>query len=199
MIIIYYWAYYNCYVIIIINIIIGNCQVCSTAVGIESSHDYVHKQLLNIKEKCARQKIPEPTDITVDDCCQFAPGVRKIFPNIRVCQDIKHVINRCIDCLSKNHALYSIFSQQFHGAFKNPDIPVKGRDGKFYSVPNKLPPGTEILSRLEKLIEEYKEVAASLFLKDFEHTFNNQKYHIVNCIHDVLDADGKWYTQTTVR
>ena len=97
-----------------------------------------------MKAKCDRLGQPYPENIVVDDCCQFAPGAKKIFPDITVVQDCKHVINRCVDCLSKSHPLYTEFSKQFHGSFKNPDIPVKGRDGRFYSIPAKLPAGNDI-------------------------------------------------------
>ena len=36
-----------------------------------------------------------------------------------------------------------------------------------------------------------------LFLKDFGITLENQKYHILNCVHEVYDNDGNHYMETT--
>ena len=76
---------------------------------------------------------------------------------------------------------------------------VKGRDDKFYQVPVPLERGEQILEKVENLILHYKNLergeSTKLFKSNFDHVFDVQKHHILNCLKDAFLADGNYYLE----
>ena len=64
--------------------------------------------LLKIKEKCIRLGTPFPEWICVDNVRNDENTVHEVFPLCKVVQDVKHLINRVVENLSKKSEVYAI-------------------------------------------------------------------------------------------
>ena len=76
-------------------------QIITMEEGKDNVHEFVEKQLEAYKKFCDKYQIPYPKYITVDDSVQSAKMLKGIFPDILVRQDIKHVVNRLVEQMSK--------------------------------------------------------------------------------------------------
>jgi len=76
------------------------------------------KDILNeLKERCNNKKWPFPKYFYVDNADQVQKCIKSIFPDAAVLQDLKHLINRLVECLSKGSKSYTSFSMELHSAF----------------------------------------------------------------------------------
>ncbi|KAJ7130666.1 hypothetical protein C8R46DRAFT_1236100 [Mycena filopes] len=50
--------------------------------------------LMGLKRRCEELGIPFPVMITVDNCCQVARDILKVFPDIQICLDVYHFMMR---------------------------------------------------------------------------------------------------------
>lgn len=67
----------------------------------ESKSADVIDGLTQIKKRCDKNNWPYPTYVVVDDCCSSRKTINQVFPEAQVRQDIKHLINRILECVSK--------------------------------------------------------------------------------------------------
>jgi hypothetical protein len=148
----------------------------------------VTRILENMKEKCKKLGCPFPLYFCTDNTNAWADTINKVFPNARVCQDIKHLINRIVEKTAKSSAYYSNFAKEVHGAFCDPDTTVTDRNGKVWVVAGLLKPPAEIIRLLEQIKNNYRILpeGEKLFLKDFDTVFENQKKVITKHVFDPI-------------
>jgi len=140
--------------------------------------ELIKNELDIIKNRCKDDEMPEI--IFTDNAGSHEASIKKVFPRAKVGQDLKHLINRPLEHCAKSHEHYSAFSIAFHGAFTdNPEVIQRSRSGKIVNVPGMLPGPDEIIRRAEIVISRFKALcSAGLFLKDFDHVWENQKEQI---------------------
>ena len=158
------------------------------------------------------KKEVKPSYICVDNCCQVSKGIKSYYakhgleePTISL--DVKHLINRLVKQCNNKCTLYAEFSKDIHAAIVGTERKVVNIGGKVKRIKPPLDPGEEIWDRLSEKVEQYRKVNAanitakipnydSLFLKEFNSTFDEQEYHVLHCLHDYIDDDNKHYFET---
>lgn len=80
------------------------------------------------------EQVAYPTHCCVDNCCNQRKQINSVFPNCVVSQDIKHLVNRFLECCSKNSPHYKEFSVEIHGCLTHKKISVKSRNGNIVQV-----------------------------------------------------------------
>lgn len=86
-----------------------------------------------------------------------------------------------------------------HGAITNEKkkVPVIGRNGMVYMIPDKLDEGDVLWERLTKVIESYRAVddrEHSLFLQGFNKALENQEEIVKKSLFDPM-VNGRWYEE----
>jgi hypothetical protein len=145
-----------------------------------------------IKSKCERLNVPYPCCFWVDDCCKMRKTIEEVFPNSVTRQDIKHIINRIVEQLSKKSACYGDACRKLHSVVVGGEMSVIDRTGQLRAVPQLLDHRDIIIGRLREWEAQYKRLDPSLFLSDFTTTFKNQLHHFaLGCVDDVTIAQGQ--------
>jgi hypothetical protein len=62
-------------------------------------------------------RVPFPMMFFVDNAASLEKIIKSVFSEARVLQDVKHLVNRLIEKMSKNSDAYYAISQELHGAF----------------------------------------------------------------------------------
>jgi len=119
----------------------------------------VKTQLLKLKVKCDSLGVTYPRHFCVDDCCAQRNTILSIFPNATVTQDLKHLINRLVEKLSKGSKYYGAATIELHDVFTNGKITVESRNGKLYKIPAPLDEGGLIWGRLQRWKARYNVMA----------------------------------------
>jgi hypothetical protein len=76
-------------------------QVLAHKCTVESKKEDTIALLSNIKKRCDKNQWTYPKYVVVDDCCSSRNTINKVFPEANVRQDMKHLINRILECTSK--------------------------------------------------------------------------------------------------
>jgi hypothetical protein len=76
-------------------------QVLSCEATKESKSADVIDGLTKIKKRCDANNWTYPKYFVVDDCCASRKTVNQVFPEAQVRQDMKHLLNRILECVSK--------------------------------------------------------------------------------------------------
>ena len=137
---------------------------------------------------------------TVDNCCHSKNFInQQMGPDVKVFQDIKHLINRFIEQTCRTSSLYSDFSVELHHCFTNNNITVLSRDNVTKKeIRERLLEGKQIWKNICDVVARYKQMdkqsgggttTNSLFGSKFDDTMAAQEYHVLNCIGDPLIND----------
>ena len=125
-----------------------------------------------------------------DNAMSWEVTIKSVFPNAKVGQDGKHLVNRLVECCSKTHPLYGEFTADLHAAFFGKEtIPVYSRDGQVYKIPARLDHPEVIITRVERKIAAYKLISQGLLKPEFDACWETQKPQITKSIFDGLQ-DG---------
>jgi hypothetical protein len=153
------------------------------------------EELKNIKCRCDRHNWSYPQYIICDNAAAYVKTVRKVFPNARIGQDLKHLINRPLETLSKGKEGSAEFFIDFHRAFNTgAKIVVKSRNGKVYKFDAPLDKPELMIERANKVISNYSAIYPDLIKPEFHRIWEIQKPLVQEYIFDPL-ADGMQFTQ----
>ena len=123
--------------------------------------------------------------------------INEVFPDAVVLQDVKHLVNRLVEKLSKKSDAYGAACKSLHHVICGGTTTVRSRTNELCKIDAKLLEPDIILRNLNNWVNEYKLVAPDLFLAEFEQELKNQKRHIeIGCVRDPL-IDDKHYIETT--
>ena len=216
--------------------IFGNGQLAFCIPCKGETNESVAIGLKQIFKRAAEQKKPPPRIVWVDDCCSSRKFIQdlyqkegydvayatengfkldksnKLFPV--VAQDMKHLINRILNKTNTTSRLYVDFSGEIHSVFSE-TIKVFDRLRDLTKIHDRVLPSKELLIKLEKVVNRYKNLddecikakEQSLFKPEFDNTYENQKYHILNCVtdfptnevaldpFDTSNPEFKWYSE----
>jgi hypothetical protein len=135
----------------------------------------VKSMLVDIKKKCDRLGCSYPIVFNVDDAPAMEKTIKSIFPDARVTQDIKHLVNRMVEKLSKMRPLYGQMCIDLHQAITgSQEVSVIDRTGKARRVRAPLPSRETMKENLNRVVNNYKRLDSELFLKDFDKVMNTQ-------------------------
>ena len=114
-----------------------------------------------------------------------------MFPAVAVRQDIKHIINRVVEQLSKKSEVYGDACRKLHAAVVGGDTSVIDRAGQLRKVAKLLDHRDVIISRMLEWELQYKTIDPTLFLGDFDNTFKIQLHHFaLGCVDDITLTQG---------
>ena len=169
-------------------------------IGKNESVSDMEKCLNSLKDRCDKLRTPYPNYFYVDNVQTWENTVKSVFgDDVSVLQDIKHLINRILECASKQHDLYGQLNKDLHGAFTIGDgqMPKQTRSGKTLYSKAPLRSPEMICQELERIVNYYKKedknFSIPLFNKDFDKTFENQKENIMKYVREVyIDGDYRY-------
>ena len=103
-----------------------------------------------------------------------------MFPDCEVLQDIKHLINRIVEKLSKRSDAYGAACKALHevvggGAAK---MSVRSRNGNLYQIERQLADPATMERKLDEWLAEYRALDQEMFLPGFDEVLNGQRKHI---------------------
>jgi hypothetical protein len=108
-----------------------------------------------------------------------------------------------MDTVSTNHPHYAAFSRDMHAEVTSSNklqVLSRNNNGKLYKVSQPLESGSIIWNKINRVINHYKKEIIKddkhFFLKEFEATLENQKYHFNNCLHEVYVSVGNCFCKT---
>lgn len=159
-----------------------------TAVMMES-------MLRKVKERCDRHRLSYPDAIFTDYANAHEACIKRIFPDCKVGQDLKHLINRPLEFVSRSHQHYGAFCKAFHQAFtqSSPQI-ARSRNGGLYNVAGLLDTAPMIIDRVDKVIDMYTRQCPGLIKADFAKCWATQKPQIEKYIFDpVINGEQTKY------
>jgi hypothetical protein len=116
------------------------------------------------------KKDTKPKYICVDNCCQVRKSIYKIYedynkdnntaiPMPTVSLDVKHLINRLLECCNNRSTNYQKFCQAIHAAVVGTNkIEKLLSNGKQVQVKQPLDTGTKIWERLLGIINNFKDL-----------------------------------------
>jgi hypothetical protein len=164
----------------------GTGEILYHAAGKEDSAA-INKALETIRRRCDTLGTPYPLYFTCDDAKAWENQIQRVFPRARVLQDIKHLINRCIELVGTAKDGAAAFSEDFHKAFTAAsDIPVRSRTGKDYKISAPLETADIIIKRADAVIDRYRKLFPTLFTEEFFGCWQTQKWQIEKYVADPL-------------
>ena len=108
-----------------------------------------------------------------------------------------------MDNVSTTHPHYAAFSRDMHAEVTSSNkmqVLSRNKNGKLYKVSQPLECGSIIWEKINRVINHYKSAIIKddkhFFLKEFDATLENQKYHFNNCLHEVYVSDGNCVCKT---
>ena len=101
--------------------------------------------------------------------------IHEVFPGADVIQDVKHMINRIVETMSKKSEVYGAACEKLHEKVVGSKINVRSRTGKVHEIPGRLPDAADMVKGLEHFETEYKALDPSLFLDGYTEAVANQK------------------------
>ena len=114
----------------------------------------------------------------------------------RVTQDIKHLVNRMIEKLSKGRNQYGQMCIDLHAAITGgQEITVVDRTGHARRLKAPLPIRSTMKDNLLRVVDNYKRVDPGLFLKDFDKVLNTQLKNIDLGYLDEVYLNGDHYVE----
>lgn len=156
----------------------------------------IKDQLRIIKRRSERLQVAYSKIVCVDDAAAWDVTIRSVFPDIRVMQDIKHLINRIVETVGTYKEGAAAFSMKLHEAFTTKNkVMVRSRNGAMRdNVPAPLDPPAEIIRRIDAVVANVKECFPALFAgnREFEKVLATQKENITKYVFDAF-VDGKLY------
>jgi hypothetical protein len=165
----------------------GSGEVLSHTTSQKETSATLSGQLQALKERCDRLAVPYPQFFTCDDAKAWEKTIHKVFPDAKVLQDIKHLINRMIEVIGVSVDGSAQFSIDMHTAFTGTNmIPVRSRTGKVHMVEAPLDDGKTIINRCKKLIADYRNVYPTMFSASFDSVWETQKPQIEKYIEDPI-------------
>ena len=167
----------------------GEIVATSSAKG--ETKELIIQLLRSIKARCDKHGWPYPQVIFTDNAIAHEKSIKSVFPDIRVAQDLKHLINRPLEFISKSHPFSGDFSRSFHGAFTmSVEKNVQSRNLNWYKVPGPLDSPEVIIKRVDSVISDYHKNYSDLFNKEFFKTWETQKEQIHKYVFEVY-VNGK--------
>ena len=146
--------------------------------------------LKKIKDRCERLGVPYPQFFTCDNVHAWEVTIKSVFPDAIVLQDLKHLINRCIEAVGTGKEGAAEFSVSFHGAFTaKKNFVVKSRTGVQHYIDAPLPSGQFILEAAEGVVQNFKANYPNLLTANFDTVWETQKKIIPRYIKDPI-ANG---------
>ena len=125
-----------------------------------------------------------------DDAKSWAKTVKKVFDHAIMIQDLKHLINRCIEVVGTTKDGAPEFASAFHNAFTTEDeMPVISRTGSVHKVKVPLDSPERIIERVESVIRNYQRVYPNLISDEFLNVWRNQIQQIHDYVKDPI-VDG---------
>jgi hypothetical protein len=150
----------------------------------------LERELRSIKSRCDELHVDYPTYFICDDAKCWENTVKKVFKDAKVQQDLKHLINRCIEVVGASKPGAASFSKDFHKAFTtDDDMVVRSRNNSKHKVKAPLDPPEIIIARAEKVIRNYRDVYPTLLSAEFQAVWENQKPQIHAYVADPI-VDG---------
>jgi hypothetical protein len=105
--------------------------------------------LLEVKERCERLRITYPTVIFTDNAAAQEAYINRVFPDCKVGQDLKHLINRTLEFVTRTNNHYGAFCKDFHQAFTlSTKQLVTSRNGEKYYVNGRLDDPKTMINRV---------------------------------------------------
>ena len=101
-------------------------------------------------------KVAYPKHCCVDNCCNQKKQIHSVFAECEVSQDVKHLINRFLECCSKNSKYYKDFSIEIHGCLTEKQMNVRSRNGNIVQVDGRLRKGEDIWATMLEIVNRYR-------------------------------------------
>jgi hypothetical protein len=170
----------------------GTGEILSDAAIPGETSAALERELRAIKRKCDEQNSAYPTFFICDDAKSWEKTIKKVFRDAIVLQDLKHLINRCVEVIGASKPGAASFSKDFHKAFTTDnEIVVTSRTGSKHKIKAPLDPPETIIERAEKVIRNYRENYPTLLSAEFQAVWDNQKPQIIAYVADpIVDGNG---------
>ena len=138
----------------------------------------VQEMLDNLKKRLHSQN--EAVEFfVIDNCCKWRKKIHELFgPNVRVCLDIFHAVQRITKAINKQHHFYSDCVQDLSKVYRSDDDTGKTKREK------PTPDPATIIRNLDRFAEKWQHISDTqltddpLLRESFQEQVQNLRQHI---------------------